>query len=161
MDQETTVRVLSHVDAFAGLADPDLSGFAGICESLIFKRDEILINEGQSDAAFHILIEGRLKVVRPGASDSAGEHRATDVQLNHLKPGDYFGEYSLIDGRPASASIIAEEAGAVLKIAKDAFEEFVSANDRIGRTVYHNLLKLLVERLRAREDEYDQVMVVG
>lgn len=161
MNQETTVRVLSHVDAFAGLADPDLAGFAGVCESISFQRDEILIKEGQSDAAFHILIEGRLKVVLQGANSSEEEHRATDVQLNQLKPGDYFGEYSLIDGQPASASIIVVEPGALLRISKHDFEEYLSTNDRIARTIYLNLLKLLVSRLRDREDEYDQVMIVG
>ena len=160
MDQATTVRMLSQINAFAGLAYPDLEDVAGICESRRFDRDEILVTEGQLDSAFYVLIDGRLKVVLQRATDSEMEHRATDVQLNELNPGDYFGEYSLIDGQPASASIVAVEPGTLLIISKSAFENFVSGNNRIGRTVYYNLLKLLVKRLRAREDEYDQVMVV-
>ncbi len=161
MDNETKLNLLSNVEAFSGLSHPDLEGLVDRCEVLIFKGDETLIKEGQSESAFHVLIEGRLKVLLQREDDTEEEHRPTDVQLNLLVPGDYFGEYSLTDGRPASASIVALEPGSLLRISKNDFEDFLSGDDRIGRTVYHNLLKLLVKRLRQREEEYDQVLIVG
>ena len=161
MDTETRLHLLSNVDAFSGLSYPDLEWLAEKSEALIFKRDDILIKEGQSDSAFYVLVEGKLKVSLLRASDSEREHRATDVQLSLLIPGEYFGEYSLIDGRPASASIVALESGSLLRVPKRDFVDFISKNDRVGKKVYENLLMLLVTRLRARNDEYDQVLVVG
>jgi CRP/FNR family transcriptional regulator/CRP/FNR family cyclic AMP-dependent transcriptional regulator len=161
MDRETRLHLLSHVKAFSGLSEPDLEGLVEICEEIAFQRDETLIKEDQPDSAFYILVDGHLKVLLQGATDSEEEHRATDVQLNQLKPGDFFGEYSLIDGLPASASIVAVEPGWLMRISKENFEAYLATNDRIARTVYLNLLKLLVRRLREREDEYDQVLVVG
>ena len=58
------------------------------------------------------------------------------VQLNTLCAGDCFGEYSLIDQNPISASVVATEAGELIQITKPAFDAVLQANDRIAKTVY-------------------------
>ncbi len=35
------------------------------------------------------------------------------------------------------------------------------ANDRLAKTVYYNILRVLIRRLRKREKEYDFILVVG
>ena len=88
------------------------------------------------------------------------EHRISDVELNDLKAGDCFGDYSLITNMPASASIIARQSGEMIKIPENDFQDILSLNDRIAKTIYHNLLCTLIKRLRKREREYDSVLIV-
>ena len=83
------------------------------------------------------------------------------MKLNILKEGDCFGEYAIIGHTPASASITATESGEVIKIQRDDFNRILMTNDRIARTVYHNMLRILIRRLRKREKEYDMILVVG
>ena len=91
-----------------------------------------------------------------------GRKYSSRVRLDFyiLKEGDSFGEYSLIEKRPASASVVGVQPGDVLRLDRDSFEE-VMLNDRIGKTVYKNLLRILIRRLRQKEAELDLVLVAG
>ena len=81
------------------------------------------------------------------------------VQLNTLCAGDCFGEYSLIDQNPISASVVATEAGELIQITKPAFDAVLQANDRIAKTVYFNILRILVGRLRKLDAEYHRFLL--
>jgi CRP-like cAMP-binding protein len=80
--------------------------------------------------------------------------------LNTMGHGECFGEYSMLDDMPASASVVATEAGKALRIDQARFKNFLASEDRIGRLVYRNMLKLLVERLKLREGARDLPLLV-
>ena len=61
---------------------------------------------------------------------------------------------------PALASVIGVQPGKVLKIKEDEFDR-IMGNDHIGKTVYQNLLRILIRRLRKKDKEFDLVLVVG
>ena len=151
--------ILSHVEVFDGLAKADLKIIAKCCQRISFKKEETLIGIGQTPFAFYILIKGQLRVLLPERLEGRKEHRASEVNLNILNEGDCFGEYSLIEKTPASASVIGVQPGEVLKIPENDFHQ-IMANDRIGKTVYCNLLHILIKRLRKKEEEFDLVLVV-
>jgi len=152
--------ILSHVEVFDGLAKADLKIISKCCQRISFKKGETLIEIGQTPSAFYILIKGQLRVLLPERLEGRKEHRASAVNLNTLNEGDCFGEYSLIEKIPASASVIGVQSGEVLKIPENGFHQ-IMANDRIGKTVYCNLLHILIKRLRKKEEELDLVLVVG
>ncbi len=152
--------ILSHVEVFDGLAKADLKIVSKCCQRISFKKEEALIDIGQTPSAFYILIKGQLRVLLPERLEGRKEHRASEVNLNTLNEGDCFGEYSLIEKTPASASVIGVQSGEVLKIPENDFQQIMD-NDRIGKTVYCNLLHILIQRLRKKEEELDLVLVVG
>jgi CRP-like cAMP-binding protein len=79
----------------------------------------------------------------------------TKVQLNTLNEGDCFGEYSLIDQQPTSASVIATQPGELLKITKPAFEAILETNDHMAKIIYFNILRILIRRLRKLNTDYN------
>ena len=79
--------------------------------------------------------------------------------MNLLKPGDCFGEYSLIDKAKSSASIVAIEAGELFRLHEDDLDRILNNNLRIAKTFYFNILRILIRRLRKKEDEYDLVLI--
>lgn len=160
MFKSKTTDILSHVSVFDGLIKADLKTISKYCHRIGFKRGETLIEIGQTSSAFYVLIKGQLKVVLPERLEGSKEHRVSEVKLNTLNEGDCFGEYSLLEKAPASASVIGVQAGEVLKIPESGFHQII-ANDRIGKTVYCNLLHVLINRLRKKEEELDLVLVVG
>ena len=107
------------------------------------------------------LIKGKLKVFLPKALEGRKEHRISKVLLNVLKEGDCFGEYSLIDYKPASASVMAVEPSELIKMQGADFHEILDKNDRIARTVYENMLRILIQRLRRKDRELDLITVIG
>ena len=101
------IRLLSSFHIFRGLAEEELKLFAGICESASFSENDVLVREGQMGAAIHLITRGRVKVFLPREIEGKHEHRISAIKLNVLKASECFGEYSLIDNRPASASVLA------------------------------------------------------
>ena len=104
-------------------------------------------------------MSGKLKVFLPQEIEDGIEKRVSDVKLNVLKEGDCFGEYALIDKRPASASIVAISDGELVKIAEDDFNHVLASNDRLAKIFFHNILRILIRRLRVREKEYDLLLI--
>jgi CRP/FNR family transcriptional regulator, cyclic AMP receptor protein len=160
MPLKTIIRVLSGFHIFDGLTDEELKLFAGICEKSSFTKDEILVNEGHRGAAIYLITEGRVKVFLPMEIEGKAEHRISAINLNILKKSECFGEYSLIDHRPASASVIAMEPVELIKIPHARFIRIIETNDHIAKTIYHNILRILIARLREKDQEFDSLLIV-
>ena len=67
-----------------------------------YKKNSVIINEGDIGESLFILLQGRVKVY---ATDDTGR----EITYGNIDAGDYFGEMSL-DGGPRSASVITLEA---------------------------------------------------
>ncbi len=102
-----------------------------------------------------ILIKGQAEVLFPKRNK-----RLETVKLAIKNVGGFFGEYSLIDSKPSSASVIATQPGELVKITKLDLDAALKTNDRIAKTIYLNILRVLVRRLRIINKEYDMVYLV-
>ncbi len=102
-----------------------------------------------------ILIKGQAEVLLPKRNK-----RLETVKLAIKNVGGFFGEYSLIDSKPSSASVIATQPGELVKITKLDLDAALKTNDRIAKTIYLNILRVLVRRLRIINKEYDMVYLV-
>ena len=63
-----------------------------------FNERDPIVEEGQPGGTFYVVIEGEAKVVRGKRT------------IAHVAPGEFFGEISLLDGGPRTASVIADDA---------------------------------------------------
>ena len=155
------IQVLQDSEVFRGLDEDRLLPFADAATAVSFKAGETLIREGQPGAALHILTRGELQVLLPKRIQGASAARISEIRLNTIRPASCFGEYSLMDGRPASASIVAQTEGQLLRIPDVDFNRILESDDRTARIVYRNVLRALIARLREREREYDLVLTIG
>ena len=73
------------------LSEQEATTLAGLMSARTLEDGEFLIKEGTSDDALHILLEGRLEVIKHVGGDN-------EMSLAILKPGDLAGELSFIDG---------------------------------------------------------------
>jgi hypothetical protein len=92
--------------------------------------------------------------------DNMGDTGLEPVKLAIKNVGGFFGEYSLIDSKPSSASIIATQPGELVKITNTDLDVVLKKNDRIAKTIYRNVLQVLVRRLRNINKEYDMIYLV-
>ena len=136
----------SHV--FHDLSREDLGQFLPSVRILNFKPMDRVIGEGRFSSALYIVIAGHFKVLRPsGVVVPMLQPEELDA-LYEFHAGDCFGEYSLIDNQPASASVVAAEASQAIQIPRRDFNSVLMSDYRIAKSVYHNLLLLLTDRLR-------------
>jgi CRP/FNR family transcriptional regulator, cyclic AMP receptor protein len=79
----------------------DLQVLADMGQQRSFRKDAIIVNEGEMGDALYILIQGRVRVF---SADTSGK----EITLGTILAGDFFGEMSL-DGGERSATVEALE----------------------------------------------------
>lgn len=90
------MTVLRAVPLFEDLSQKQLKKVADLTEVARFMAGATLVKQGEIGDSFYVALTGQAKVV------------ANKKTMNHLLPGDHFGEISLLDGEPRSASVVAE-----------------------------------------------------
>jgi CRP/FNR family cyclic AMP-dependent transcriptional regulator len=106
---------------------------------------EILFHEGDVGRALFILEFGRVEISRKSTDGEA-------TQVVVLNPGDYFGEMSLLDDRPRTATAAAMEPVRVYLLYKTELEKMVKDVPHIGAAIMTHLAMLLAARLRSMTD---------
>lgn len=99
---------VANIPLFQGLDEQTLNTIAGLMTSRTFLSHDIVIRKGDSADFLAFLLTGKLQVV-----DLSEDGRETG--LHFILPGAYFGELSVIDGQPRSASVVS------VKISEVAF----------------------------------------
>src|SRR6266571_5238840 len=106
--------VLQRLPLFAGLPDETAALLEGGVQKRSFRRGEVIFHKGDPGSSMFLIVEGQVKIVLP--SDGGEE-----ALLGVLDKGDFFGELSLIDGHPRSATIVATEATDTIVLHRDEF----------------------------------------
>ena len=69
--------------------------------------------------------------------------------LARFGPGDFFGEMSLFDRSPRSATIQAETDTVLLALDRENLNALIEVNPRAAAAFFHGLVQVFIERLRA------------
>ena len=99
---EDTLALLQRIPLLSGLESPVLERIAAFMHLRSVGRGQWVLHKGKAGDQLLFLLTGQLQVV-----DVTEDGR--EVGFNFLKPGDYFGELSVIDGLPRTASVVATE----------------------------------------------------
>jgi CRP-like cAMP-binding protein len=87
---------LGQVPLFAGMPSRFLRRLADKMDEQRFMEDATIVRVGEPGETFYVIVEGEAKV-----KDGKGR------TLSRLIPGDFFGEISLMDGGPRTATVVA------------------------------------------------------
>ena len=108
----------------AELSEDEAKILAGLMTAHELADGDYLIKQGTSDDSLHVLLEGRLEVVKQtGGGDEAG--------LAILRDGDLAGELSFIDGHEHTVALRALCPTHVLSMKREDFEKIVDANPQL------------------------------
>ena len=133
--------MLEDVAIFSGLNPTELELLEHHMVTRSFKKNTIIINEGDEASTFFIIITGAIKVF---LSNEEGK----EIIINAQGPGDHFGELALLDGAPRSASVITTEKSTIGVISKEDFHNVLSRNTDLAL----NLIRELTRRVRFLSD---------
>lgn len=116
--------------------DIDLIAKRGITKT--FAKNTIVINEGDRSHLMYVILDGQVKVY---VSDEKGK----EVILNIQGTGEYFGELSIFDDVPRSASVMTLKSSRLAIVSREAFATWLSENP----AVTFKLIRALSQRVRA------------
>lgn len=126
---------------FGGLPAEKAEALETITRRRSFQPGQIVCHKGDPGDAMYIILQGQVKIVLPS---EGGEEAVLAV----FEQGDFFGELSLIDGEPRSATIVATERTEALVLYRNDFLEYLKRSPEAA----FDLLLVLSRRLR-RTDE--------
>lgn len=127
--------LLAKVPLFEDLSKSQLRRLADASREAQHPAGKEVATEGLGALAFHLILEGSATVTKDGR------------ELRTLGPGDYFGEISMIDGKPRSATVTSVEPMKVLAVPHQGFQMVIDDDPGFAR----HLLKTLCARLREAE----------
>lgn len=150
-----TVRMLESVPLFTGLNKRQLAAVAKVVDHMTFEPGAVLVKEMDVGRRLIIIREGTAEVIRQGfvaPGDSAnGVEQGTSRRLATVGPGDVVGELSLIDGKPTSASVVADTRLETLVLYGTRFRKLLSSMPQL----YPHLLVGLATRIRELDHRGD------
>ena len=144
MAHEENKAFLRRVPLFASLTDAQVETLAAASTRRAFPKGRMIVAEGEPSQSLYILLSGRAKVQR---SDSEGK----EVILAVLTSGEFFGEMSLIDDAPRSASVITIESCDFMAIQKETFKQMLVQSPEMCQAIMRGLVKRLREADRKIE----------
>jgi len=115
-----------------------------------FDRGDQIIEEEQPNGVLFIVLTGKLTVARPGSWEGC-----KGPSIASVGPGGLLGDYSFIDGLPASATVTAEETSLLYGIGHDTLREVMASDQSIAFIIYKNLLEHFTARLRHVDAELE------
>src|SRR5688572_13386434 len=94
------------------------------------EEGSIIISEGDAGASMYIITSGEVKVFTRGAGGKTGS-----VYLAKLGEGDFFGEVSVLTGKPRTATITASRPTELLRLDKEKLDTALSKYPRIRKVL--------------------------
>jgi len=144
------VKELLHgVPFFADLNENDLARVSELVVTKVFPRDNLIVlAEDEGDTLF-VIVRGQVKV-------SIISEDGREVILSMLGPGDFFGEMSLLDGKPRSATVTAVEETELVSLRRTEFLHLLEKVPEIAL----KLLAGLTARLRKADRKIESLALM-
>jgi len=137
-------RTLDRIPMFSSLSEADRAALAGLLVLRRYEAGQPIFRAGEPGREMFVVESGRVAV-------TTVDEKGVEIQLSVLGPGAFFGEISLLDGGPRTASVRAVEAVALFALDRDAFFSFLERHHSAARHVVEVLAvrqREMVERVR-------------
>ena len=137
MAADKAASLLRNVPLFSGCTKREMEAIARATKQVRHRAGHVIAREGDTGIGFFLITDGTADV------SVGGKKRA------QLGPGDFFGEISLLDRGPRTATVTASAPITMLGITAWTFRGLVEQHP----TIALNMLKVVAERLRSASSD--------
>ena len=132
---------LAKIESLAGLTTEDLQTLAKEFEELHLSPSNVLIHEGQEASGAFLVLEGQVETEKllPGYKER--------LLISSIPVGEWVGVVSLIDNKPATATVRAISTSRVLAISRQTFNRFIQGDKPSGIRFHRALLRSVASQL--------------
>lgn len=129
---------LSHIPIFAAVSPAEQQALLDAMHLQRFEANQTIFWRGDEGDSFYLISIGQVAVTVP---NDDGRH----VTLDHLGPGRFFGEISLLDGGPRTATVRTTQPTEVYVLSRDDFHAFLRKHPDVSIQI----LTVMGQRQRA------------
>jgi CRP-like cAMP-binding protein len=144
----------SHPDAsslagsplLASIDKDDLQALVRGARPRSWRAGQTLFQRGDAGDGIYAIVSGNVKIIIEGLNGA-------EVIVRQLTAGDVFGELSVLDGAPRTATAVATSDTKALHITVRAFDDWIDEHPRVARP----MLAQLAHRLRTTNDQVAEI----
>ena len=130
----TDIDALRSSPLGAELAPSECAVLAKLVHLKALTDGEVLLPEGARDPLVHVVVEGRVQVVKDSVRGR--------TLLHTLKPGDLVGELSFMDDEPRYGTLLASGPTKVLCLSHAEFETLIETEPRVVYKVMRAVMRI-------------------
>jgi PPM family protein phosphatase len=142
------ISALKKVPLFKNFSYKELNTLIEIIRVKIFGVNEFILKEGTSGEDMFVILSGEVDIMVDG-----------NIQ-DSLGPGRLFGEMSLIDKSPRSASIKTKQETRVMVISRTPLFTIFKKEPRIAMKIFWSFLQNMNKRLRLNDEKVTQLIAL-
>ncbi len=146
MTSNQKIDALKQVSFSKFIQDDDLWYLLYACESVSLKAGNVLFAENSFKESMYIVLDGKLEVYKK------------NKHIAFVEIGGFFGEMSLLESKPRSASVRAVTDSVLLEIDKGNFSTYISSNSKVVWDILTTLSKRNREDLDAIDSGYGELL---
>jgi hypothetical protein len=139
--------LLRRIRIFATMDETQLRSFVNYMEVQRFNQFSTVVRKGEHGDAMYLILEGELR-----AFTLIGDKETT---LSTMGVGEFFGEISLLDQGPRSASVTANTNSVLLRIPASSFDLLVREAPALATLFLFSLSRSIVGRMRVLTKKYE------
>lgn len=133
--QDTKADALGRCPFFADLSRGELRELAKVTEDMEVEEGKSLTREGAAGSEFFVIVDGEVAVTKDGS------------EIRTMGEGDFFGEISLLEDRPRTATVTAKTPLRFFVLTRQNFRTLLAQQPELEEKV----TSALEERLRSTE----------
>ncbi|HVO40521.1 MAG TPA: diguanylate cyclase, partial [Spirochaetia bacterium] len=145
---------LERVGIFSLLSHEDVLTISHHLSSVTLADGQVLFREGEPGKELYILAEGKAAV-------SIRLPDGTEHLIAQFAPGDFFGDMSIFDDAPRSATCRALGPSRLYSLSKDAFGDIITEHPRIALKLMYRMLNITTQRLRGTSQFVSEMVQWG
>jgi CRP-like cAMP-binding protein len=130
----------------------------GIAAERVYAPQQVIIREGDCDRRVFAVLSGQVRVLERVVLD---DHRHIQPGLCDLMPGEIFGELTLFEPAPRSATVIALCESVLLEIDSAALAAALDDDPRLGYRLLKPLFQIQAARLRKADQRFGSLLAWG
>ena len=123
-------ELLAQIPLFDTLGAEDLEALAGRMTERPFKGGEKVFDKNDAGSSMYVVLSGAVQIFLPGSGPDE-----PPVVLKDARIGEYFGELSLFDDKPRSASVVATVDTTLLELTRADFSDHLSKSQTAALTI--------------------------
>lgn len=139
--QKPTIEMLKKIPIFSRLTQNELSTLVNHMGFQNVKKDKVLFDEGDEGDYICFVVDGRLDVIKKTFDNE-------EIIINSLSKGQSFGEMSIIESSPRSATVKATTKTEMVCLNKKDFDSIHTNHPDIGMKILKGISLLLSRKLR-------------
>lgn len=140
-----TATILREIGLFGGLDEATLARLAAALPVEAVPVGARVVEEGDAAREMFVVVAGELEVLKGGRD-------RPEVRLGLLGPGDWFGEMSIVDVQPRSATVRAVAPSHLLRVTAEQVDQLLYRQDlKAYSLLVMNIARELSRRLRVAD----------